>query len=98
MNIREMSDQSIYFSYGPLSDDGIFFSNENIPLLVTTYDKGIVTCDTAKVDILVKNMPNDTLVMYATNSNFVFSLDSGATWYGGDRQCKHVICFSARKS
>ena len=91
MNIREMSDRSIYFSYGPLSDDGIFFSNENIPLLVTTYDKGIVTCDTAKVDILVKNMPNDTLVMYATNSNFVFSLDSGATWYGGDRQCKHVI-------
>lgn len=79
-NIREMNDQSIRFSYGPLSGDGIYLSRNELPLLVTTYEKGPVVYDTAQVEVMVKNLPNDTLQIYSTNNYFEFSVDSGMTW------------------
>jgi hypothetical protein len=79
-SIRVMNNQSIRFSYGPLSDDGIYLSRDELPLLVTTYEKGPIDYDTAQVEVMVKNMPNDTLLIYTTNEYFQFSVDSGATW------------------
>ena len=79
-SIREMNDQSIRFSYGPLSDDGIYLSRNELPMLVTTYEMGPIDYDTAQVGVCAKNMPNDTLFIYTTNEHFEFSLDSGLTW------------------
>ena len=79
-SIREMNDLSIRFSYGPLSGDGIYLSRDELPMLVTTYETGPVVYDTAQVEVMVKNLPNDTLQIYSTNNYFEFSVDSGATW------------------
>ena len=101
-SIRVMNNQSIHFSYGPLSDDGIYLSRNELPLLVTTYEKGPIDYDTAQVEVRVKNMSNDTLLIYTTNEYFEFSVDSGATWVRypntlsyalpNDSNCSLLLC------
>lgn len=80
-NIKENSDYSILFSYGPLSNDGISFSQDSIDALVTTFDKRIISYDTRQVKVSIRNLPNDSLLIYSTNTVFEFSLDNGETWY-----------------
>ncbi len=80
-NIKQMGDMSIRFSYGPPSMDGIFFLQDELPPLVTTFDKRIIEYDTAYVDVLVRNLPCDSLVIYSTNNRFELSLDNGETWW-----------------
>lgn len=90
-NIKEKSDLSIHFSYGPPSRDGIFFANDILNTLVSTYDKRIISYDTAHVTVLVRNLPEDTLVIYATNGYFEFSLDAGETWGNDTKQVYQMI-------
>lgn len=79
-SIRVMSDGAIGFYYGPETKDGVFFSRDSIETLVTTFDKQVVEYDIASVGVSAKYMENDTLLIYMTNGNFDFSLDSGSTW------------------
>lgn len=79
-NIKELNDLSIRFSYGPLSDDGISFSEDHIPTLETTYDKKPINYDEKEVEIVVRNLPNDSLLIYSTNISFEFSFDNGSNW------------------
>lgn len=87
-NIKERGDLSIRFSFGPPTKDGIFFSSDTIQTLVTTYDAKAYEYDTAQIDVVVRNMPNDTLLIYATNDYFECSIDSGLSW--GDNKT-HVL-------
>jgi M6 family metalloprotease-like protein len=80
-NIKEMNDFSIRFSYGPLSNDGISFSEDSISTLVTTFDKRPITYDEREIEIIIRNLPNDSLLIYSTNKYFEFSYDNGSTWY-----------------
>ena len=79
-NIKEMNDLSVHFSFGPPSVDGIFFASETIETLKTTYDRRAYSYDTAFVEVLVRNLPNDTLLIYATNDYFACSVDGGQSW------------------
>ena len=79
-NIKERNDLTIRFSYGAPSADGIFFSVDSIEPLVTTYNVRPYDYDTAFVEVLVQNLPNDTLLLYSTNDYFVFSIDGGQSW------------------
>lgn len=79
-NIRQMGDLSICFSYGPPSRDGIFFSPSKLEPILTSYDRRVIHYDTAYVEVLARNMGNDTLRIYSTNNYFEFSIDGGTTW------------------
>lgn len=79
-NIKERSDLTIRFSYGPPSADGIFFSKDSIAPLITTYHIRPYDYDTAFVDVFVKNLQDDSLLIYTTNEYFVFSIDGGQSW------------------
>lgn len=80
-SIRVMSDGAMSFYYGPESKDGVFFSRDSIETLVTTYDnRQVVEYDIVSVEASAKYMENDSLLIYMTNNNFEFSLDSGSTW------------------
>ena len=87
-NIKERSDLTIRFSYGPPSADGIFFSEDSIAPLITTYHIRPYDYDTAFVEVLVRNLQNDSLLLYTTNEYFVFSIDGGHSWGNN----KDTIC------
>lgn len=79
-NVKERSDLTIRFSYGPPSADGIFFSEDSIAPLITTYHIRPYDYDTAFVDVFVKNLQDDSLLIYTTNEYFIFSIDGGQSW------------------
>lgn len=81
LSIMEGVDNMISFHYGEATGEGFHFEPESLPLLTTTYDNARIDYDTVRVTLVGKKIASQTLDVYFSNSNFMFSPDEGATWF-----------------
>ncbi|MDY2943757.1 MAG: M6 family metalloprotease domain-containing protein [Paludibacteraceae bacterium] len=84
-NIRQNeTDSSLSFTFGVSSSNTIEIPYPAVAdTLMSPYDQGIVAYDTLPINVTLRNLQSNSVVLSMSNSNFEFSIDTGRTWIKG---------------
>lgn len=88
MNIRQLADSSVSFSYGINNDKGFLFQPQMLNDIITTYDRQPIEYDEEDVMLSIKDIHSDSISIRSSSSYFQFSWDGGETWYNQQQYLK----------
>ena len=89
--IRQRNDGNMSMYIGPVGDDVLAFTPEELDVTTMFYKKP-VAYDTAVTMLHIPATQQDSLLLCLESGNFVYSTDTGAHWQGaGDTACVRLI-------